>query len=121
MSVAQDGWTPLYIAAQNGHSAVVKALIKAGRADVDTVDKVGAGVLCLVCLVLARVTVERAACRVNAASAQLCLLCPFRGAFSVLLLILSVFLLRAGGEHCADGGQQVRAGGGGGASAAGRC
>jgi hypothetical protein len=41
----QDGWTPLYIAAQNGHSAVVKALIKAGRADVDTVDKVGASML----------------------------------------------------------------------------
>ena len=37
---AQDGWTPLYIAAQNGHVAVVKALIKLGGAKVDIVDHV---------------------------------------------------------------------------------
>lgn len=38
--VLQDGWTPLYIAAQNGHVAVVKALIKLGGAKVDIVDHV---------------------------------------------------------------------------------
>ena len=38
--VTQDGWTPLYIAAQNGHVAVVKALIKLGGAKVDIVDNV---------------------------------------------------------------------------------
>ena len=36
----QDGWTPLYIAAQNGHVNIVKALIKLGKADVDPIDKV---------------------------------------------------------------------------------
>jgi ankyrin repeat protein len=36
----QDGWTSLYVAAQNGHDQVVKTLIKAGAAKVDLPDKV---------------------------------------------------------------------------------
>ena len=35
----QDGWTPLYWAAQEGHAEVVKLLLKAG-ADVTATDKV---------------------------------------------------------------------------------
>ena len=35
----QDGWTPLYWAAQEGHAEVVKLLLKAG-ADVTEMDKV---------------------------------------------------------------------------------
>lgn len=36
----QDGWTPLYIAAQNGHVQIVKALLRSGAAQVDVIDKV---------------------------------------------------------------------------------
>ena len=35
----QDGWTPLYIAAQNGHNTVVSALL-AARADTNLQNEV---------------------------------------------------------------------------------
>ena len=38
---SQDGYTPLHIAAQQGHSETVIKLIQEGRANVEAVSKVG--------------------------------------------------------------------------------
>ena len=42
--VVQHGWTPLHFAADNGHEAVIKALV-AAKADVRAKERVRGGVL----------------------------------------------------------------------------
>jgi hypothetical protein len=45
----QDGWTALYVGAQNNNEQVVKALIKLSTVSVDAADKASGDVRLLCC------------------------------------------------------------------------